>query len=97
MQDVPDGEAYLGVRGRGAGGEPDADRSFGEPVRLLDLFAGVEGGAGRLVADGVAVYAVAAGYVLALRDPLLGDDCEVVSVRRVVAADDDHDVERLLQ
>src|SRR5918998_4813819 len=40
---------------------------------------------------------VAARYVVAPRDSLRGDDREVVRVRRVVAADDDYYVQRMLQ
>src|SRR4028118_758219 len=69
----------------------------GARARLLALFAGVEGGAGGLVADDVALDAVAAGYVVARGHPLIGDDREVVRVGGVVAADDDHDVDGLLQ
>jgi hypothetical protein len=53
---------------------PTRTGTLEEPVSLLDLLARVEGGAGRLVADHGPLYAVAAGYMIAPRDPLFGYD-----------------------
>ena len=65
LEDAPNGELYLGVWCGGPGGEADADRSGRKPIKLLDLLPGVERRAGRLVAYAIALYAVAAGYVVA--------------------------------
>src|SRR3712207_9232379 len=81
FEDASDGEPYLGVRGRGPGGEPDTDRSVGKPAPLLDLLLGVQRRAGWLMEDDVALDAVAARYVVAPRYPLGGDDRQVVGVR----------------
>ena len=49
------------------------------------------------VADGVTLYAVAARYVVAVRDPLVSDDRQVVRVRGIVPSNNDHKVQRILQ
>jgi hypothetical protein len=48
---------------------------------LLDLFPGVQRCAGRLVAYAIALYAIAAGYVVALRYPFGGDEEATVGQR----------------
>ncbi len=75
----------------------DPHRAVGEPFLLLDLLARVERRAGGLVADHGPVDAIPAGYVITTGDSFLGDDRQVVGVRGVVAADRDHDVQRMLQ
>src|SRR5215204_5072814 len=97
FENTTDGQPYLGVRGRGAGRKPYAHGTFGEPAALLYLFAAVQRRVCRFVADGVAVYTVAARYVVAARNPLVRDDRQVVRVRGVVTPDHDHYVQRILQ
>src|SRR5215211_8342973 len=97
FEDASDGQPYLGVGGRGAGCQTYTYGTFGEPATLLYLFATVQRRVCRFVADGVAVYAVAACYVIAARDPLLSDDRQVVRVRGVVTSDHDHHIERILE
>src|SRR5215207_9593192 len=97
LEDAPDGKPYLRVRGGGPGGETDAHPPLRQPIPLLDFLPDVQRRTSRLVADEVAAYAVTARYVVALRDPLGGDDRQVVGVRGVVAADDDGDVQRVLE
>src|ERR687893_1630791 len=97
FEDAPDGEPYLGVGRRGSGGQTDPYRPVGEPAFFLDLLARVEWGAGGLVPDHAPVYAIAARDVVAPRDPLLGDDRQVVRIRGVVSSDRDHHVQRMLQ
>src|SRR5215211_9064102 len=97
FEDVPDGQPYLGVGGRGACGEAYAHGAFGEPAPFFYLFAVVQRGSCRFVADGVTLYAVAARYVVAVRHPLVRDYREVVRVRGVVTPDHDHHVQGMLQ
>src|SRR5918911_966530 len=97
FEDASDGQPYLGVGGRGACCEPYAHRTFGEPAALRYLFAVVQRRVCWFVADGATVYAVAARYVVAARDPLVRDDRQVVRVRGVVPPDHHHHIQRILQ
>src|SRR5215207_7888369 len=80
LEDAPDGKPYLGVRGRGPGGETDAYPLLRQPIPLLDFLPDVQRRTSRLVADEVAAYAVTAGYVVAPGHPLGGDDRQVQRV-----------------
>src|SRR5690606_18616557 len=94
-EDPLDGLADLVVGGRGAGGEADGDGPVGQPVVGADL--GARGVELRLVADG-AGFDVDAGGVgdVVGGGELPADVRQVVGVGGVVAADDDHDVGRVL-
>src|SRR3712207_2092333 len=96
FEDSADGESYLGVGGRGAGCKPYTHRTFWEPAALFYLFPTVQRRASWFVVDRIALYAVAARYVVAVRDSLVSDDRQVVSVRRVVPSNNDHKVQRIL-
>src|SRR3712207_8424938 len=69
FEDAPDGKPYLGVGGRGAGCKPYTHTTFGEPATLLDLFPAVQRRSCWFVADGGTLDAVAARYVVAVRNP----------------------------
>src|SRR5215210_4084212 len=97
FEDSADGEPYLGVGGRGAGCKPYTHRTFREPAALFYLFPAVQRRARWFVANRVALYAIAARYVVAVRDSLVSDDRQVVRVRGVVASNNDHKVQRILQ
>src|SRR5215208_398479 len=97
LEDAPDGKPYLGVGGRGAGCKPYTHRAFGKPATFLPLFPAVQRRACRFVADCVTLYTVAARYVVTVRNPLVSDDRQVVSVRGIVTSNNDHKVQRILQ
>jgi hypothetical protein len=97
LEDAADGQPYLRVRGRGACCETYTHRTFGKPATFFYLFPAVQRRSCWFVVDLVTIYAIAARYVVAMRDSLVRDDRQVVSVRGVVASNNDHQVQRTLQ
>src|SRR5215208_2017138 len=97
LEDASDGQPYLGVGGRGAGCKPYTHGTFGKPTTFLYLFPAVQRSACWFVADRVSLYAIAARYVVTVRNSLVSDDRQVVRVRGVVASNNDNKVQRILQ
>src|SRR5215217_1706324 len=77
--------------------EPYTHGIFGKPPSFRYLFPAVQRRTRWFVVDRVTLYAVAARYVVAVRDSLVSDDRQVVSVRGVVPSNNDHKVQRILQ
>src|ERR687898_1364538 len=97
FEDAADGQPYLRVGGRGACCETYTHRTFGKPATFFYLFPAIQRRSCWFVVDLVTIYAIAARYVVAVRDSLARDDRQVVRVRGVVASNNDHQVQRTLQ